>query len=68
MKYLKFQFDRIFDAKEHDKAIAIVLGLTWHFANLIFAKLISSSNISVLKQVSGNDIWTPIPHCGKHTH
>ena len=41
-----------FDAKEHDKAIAIVLGLTC-FANLIFAKLISSSNISVLKQVSG---------------
>jgi len=42
----------LFDAKEHDKAIAIVLGLTY-FANLVFAKLISSSNISVLKQVSG---------------
>jgi prephenate dehydrogenase len=45
-------FTVLFDAKEHDKAIAIVLGLTY-FANLIFAKLISSSNISVLKQVSG---------------
>jgi prephenate dehydrogenase len=42
----------LLDAKEHDKAIAIVLGLTY-FANLIFAKLISSSNISMLKQVSG---------------
>lgn len=42
----------LLDAKEHDKAIAIVLGLTY-FANLVFAKLISSSNISVLKQVSG---------------
>jgi prephenate dehydrogenase len=42
----------LLDANEHDKAIAIVLGLTY-FANLIFAKLISSSNISVLKQVSG---------------
>src|SRR3712207_5948121 len=40
------------DAKEHDKAIAIVLGLTY-FANIVFAKLMSSSNISVLKQVSG---------------
>jgi prephenate dehydrogenase len=40
------------DAKEHDKAIAIVLGLTY-FANIVFAKLMSSSNISMLKQVSG---------------
>ena len=40
------------DAKEHDKAIAIVLGLTY-FANIVFAKMMSSSNISVLKQVSG---------------
>jgi prephenate dehydrogenase len=41
------------DAKQHDKAIAIVLGLTY-FANIVFAKLmISSDNISMLKQVSG---------------
>jgi prephenate dehydrogenase len=40
------------DAKEHDKAIAIVLGLTY-FVNIVFAKLMSSSNISMLKQVSG---------------
>ena len=40
------------DAKEHDKAIAIVLGLTY-FANIVFAKMMSSSNISVLKKVSG---------------
>lgn len=40
------------NAKEHDKAIAIVLGLTY-FANIVFAKLMSLSNISMLKQVSG---------------
>ena len=41
------------DAKQHDKAIGIVLGLTY-FANIVFAKLmISSDNISMLKQVSG---------------
>jgi prephenate dehydrogenase len=40
------------DAKEHDKAIAIVLGLTY-FANIVFAKLMSSGNISMLKQISG---------------
>jgi prephenate dehydrogenase len=40
------------DAKEHDKAIAIVLGLTY-FANIVFAKVMSSSNISMLKKVSG---------------
>lgn len=40
------------DAEEHDKAIAIVLGLTY-FANIVFAKMMSSNNISVLKQVSG---------------
>src|SRR5918992_1881581 len=41
------------DARQHDKLIAIVLGLTY-FANMVFAKVISSSrNISVLKQVSG---------------
>ena len=41
------------NAKQHDRLIAIVLGLTY-FANIIFAKVISSSsNISMLKQVSG---------------
>jgi prephenate dehydrogenase len=41
------------DAKQHDKAIAIILGLTY-FANIVFAKLmIASDNISMLKQVSG---------------
>jgi prephenate dehydrogenase len=45
-------FNVLPDAKEHDKAIAIVLGLTY-FANIVFAKMMSSSNISVLKQVSG---------------
>lgn len=41
------------DARQHDKSIAIVLGLTY-FANMVFAKVISSANnISVLKQVSG---------------
>jgi prephenate dehydrogenase len=39
-------------AEEHDKAIAIVLGLTY-FSNVVFAKLMSSSNITLLKQVSG---------------
>jgi prephenate dehydrogenase len=42
------------NAKQHDKSIAIVLGLTY-FANMVFAKVMSSSanNISMLKQVSG---------------
>jgi prephenate dehydrogenase len=40
------------NAKQHDKSIAIVLGLTY-FANIVFAKVISSGNISMLKQVSG---------------
>jgi prephenate dehydrogenase len=40
------------DVKQHDKAIAIVLGLTY-FANIVFAKVMSSGNISMLKQVSG---------------
>ncbi|HEX2472301.1 MAG TPA: prephenate dehydrogenase [Nitrososphaera sp.] len=41
------------DARQHDKSIAIVLGLTY-FANMVFAKVISSgNNISMLKQVSG---------------
>jgi prephenate dehydrogenase len=41
------------NAKQHDKSIAIVLGLTY-FANMVFAKVMSSgNNISRLKQVSG---------------
>ena len=40
------------NAKQHDKSIAIVLGLTY-FANIVFAKVMSSSNVSMLKQVSG---------------
>jgi prephenate dehydrogenase len=43
------------NARQHDKSIAIVLGLTY-FANMVFAKVMSSSgsnNISGLKQVSG---------------
>jgi prephenate dehydrogenase len=41
------------NAKQHDKSIAIVLGLTY-FANMVFAKVMSSgNNISMLKQVSG---------------
>jgi prephenate dehydrogenase len=41
------------NAKQHDKSIAIVLGLTY-FANMVFAKVMSSgNNISMLKHVSG---------------
>jgi prephenate dehydrogenase len=40
------------NAKQHDKSIAMVLGLTY-FANIVFARLMSSGNISMLKQVSG---------------
>jgi prephenate dehydrogenase len=40
------------NAKQHDKSIAIVLGVTY-FANIVFAKVMSSGNISTLKQVSG---------------
>ena len=41
------------NAKQHDKSIAIVLGLTY-FANIVFGKVMSSgNNISMLKQVSG---------------
>jgi prephenate dehydrogenase len=40
------------DAKTHDKSIATVLGLTY-FANIVFAKVVSGGNISMLKQVSG---------------
>jgi prephenate dehydrogenase len=40
------------NAKQHDKSIAIVLGLTY-FANIVFAKVMSSGNISMLKKVSG---------------
>jgi prephenate dehydrogenase len=39
-------------AKQHDKSIAIVLGLTY-FTNIVFAKVMSSGNISMLKQASG---------------
>jgi prephenate dehydrogenase len=40
------------NAKQHDKSIGIVLGLTY-FANIVFARVMSSGNISMLKQVSG---------------
>jgi prephenate dehydrogenase len=40
------------NAKQHDKSIAIVLGLTY-FANIVFARLMLSGNISMLKRVSG---------------
>lgn len=41
------------NAKQHDKSIAVVLGLTY-FANIVFAKVMSSgNNLSMLKQVSG---------------
>jgi prephenate dehydrogenase len=40
------------DAKAHDESIATVLGLTY-FANIVFAKVVSAGNISMLKQVSG---------------
>jgi prephenate dehydrogenase len=40
------------DAKSHDMSVATVLGLTY-FANIVFAKVISSSDVSMLKQVSG---------------
>ena len=41
------------NAKQHDKSMAVVLGLTY-FTNLVFAKVMSSgNNLSMLKQVSG---------------
>jgi prephenate dehydrogenase len=40
------------DAKAHDKSIATVLGLTY-FANIVFARVVSAGDISLLKQVSG---------------
>ena len=41
------------NAKQHDKSIAVVLGLTY-FVNMVFAKVMSSgNNLSMLKQVSG---------------
>jgi prephenate dehydrogenase len=40
------------NAKQHDKSIGIVLGLTY-FANIVFARVMSSGNISMLKRVSG---------------
>lgn len=39
-------------AKQHDRSIAIVLGLTY-FANIVFAKFLASADISMLKEVSG---------------
>lgn len=40
------------NAKAHDRSIATVLGLTY-FANIVFAKVVSSGNVSMFKQVSG---------------
>lgn len=40
------------DAKAHDMSIATVLGLTY-FTNIVFAKVVSSGNISMFKQISG---------------
>jgi len=40
------------DPKTHDMSIATVLGLTY-FANIVFARVVSSGNVSMLKQVSG---------------
>jgi prephenate dehydrogenase len=40
------------DAKAHDKSTATVLGVTY-FANIVFAKVVSGGDISMLKQVSG---------------
>lgn len=40
------------DARAHDRSIATVLGLTY-FANIVFAKVVSEGDVSMLKQVSG---------------
>lgn len=40
------------DAKAHDRSIATVLGLTY-FSNIVFAKVVSTDDISMLKQISG---------------
>jgi len=40
------------DAKTHDASVATVLGVTY-FANIVFAKVVSSGNVSTLKQVAG---------------
>jgi len=40
------------DARAHDQSIATVLGLTY-FANIVFAKVVSAGDVSMLKQVSG---------------
>jgi len=40
------------DAKAHDMSIATVLGLTY-FANIVFAKVVASGDISMFKQISG---------------
>jgi prephenate dehydrogenase len=39
-------------AKEHDREIAVALGLTY-FANLVFAKTISRKNQAILREISG---------------
>lgn len=39
-------------SKAHDRAIAIVLGLTY-FTNIVFAKVISRENLQLLKEISG---------------
>jgi prephenate dehydrogenase len=40
------------DARTHDESIAVILGLTY-FVNIVFAKVISNSSLSLLKEVSG---------------
>jgi prephenate dehydrogenase len=40
------------DAKVHDESVAIVLGMTY-FANIVFARVVSSGNVSTLKEVAG---------------
>lgn len=40
------------NAKTHDISVATVLGLTY-FANIVFAKVVASGDVSMFKQVSG---------------
>ncbi len=40
------------NAKAHDEAIAVVLGLTY-FVNIAFAKTVSRTDLALLKQISG---------------
>lgn len=39
-------------ARAHDTSVATVLGVTY-FVNIVFAKVVSSGNVSTLKQVAG---------------